>query len=1034
MSVIPGEIRQRYEENRQAAQSGQKNTGFNAPGGDIPRQDYWYQPGTSKAARGSEEINLNYEGLSIDNQSLDLTHKTATKYPQGYIRVSGTGDPNTSHAVVYDDTSGGERICYRHACGSGIDMKPDGSIVIVSRNNKVDLTTGNHHVIVEANGTMIYRGDVNMKVEGDYNLEVGGNYNIKVGGNWNLNVVGSYSKRIIGSFIESVGKNKFITVLGDLTQTLLGKVSESIKGNHSLIVKGEGDYNYGQDVVLTSEVEVSMSAPSINAVAQDMTLTGNTGTIGGENIVMYNYNMFTGHSINAIDNVTTATIYNATQVTTGHMNIPVVYGDLQGTAEFAKSADVTNSQNYSDPDTHPGSAGNTGSLLGYTVASDTTADIPPNTTKGPKKWPTDAASDYGPTGRDDQKPVPTEVTTKLWLENGVAMIQPVTVDDDDGIRNDQDLTNATGGVTHRPLKPNEVIAKLRTKSNRDNTAFTQKMIEQKCLDPSYTEKVPKHVGRIIGNVSQARLGQTIIGQRDLALTNTRYEPADTRQKTAVKIVLPEAQYDPNNFSKITMGTLIAKGYPISKFMSEGENLNGLSLIEKKTIARNLTAMVKILEIAKIPTFMKGYNTVIIFGVAKICDNSHPPVNSFDDFASVGRAIGFQVVNSNTGEVSLDATYDLICYLKDNCEYRKLVLSYDTFKPNLKGGDARLNATILVSIPPIPEDYRAAFKMMIATSHNYNVQSNNDFIESLEEEKIDLPPSEVDQPKITPEGLVEVITKSGYIALVAQPVYNNFQGFINELESTGYTIEDISGYTRSKQSYGYGYKGIDVWSAAASGLGISIDPSKNARGSAVAARKNNILPNSISSIAKKYGLGWGAGDHNNKYTGYKNSSIFSALSVEGGSIKAPRSDNIYQTDISRNKIKDAAAQTEEDLRQDSIPEKVLSNTNGREFVWSEDAVREYKLTQFYKLPEWDHVEMLNVVERGGFKVGTIFDVYEALGPGEFVKNQYQVWRIAFKTFNNSLDLRTYHLVQITDPEDVKRRNDIGAGSTMVWLKG
>ncbi len=1034
MSVIPGEIRQRYEENRQAAQSGQKNTGFNAPGGDIPRQDYWYQPGTSKAARGSEEINLNYEGLSIDNQSLDLTHKTATKYPQGYIRVSGTGDPNTSHAVVYDDTSGGERICYRHACGSGIDMKPDGSIVIVSRNNKVDLTTGNHHVIVEANGTMIYRGDVNMKVEGDYNLEVGGNYNIKVGGNWNLNVVGSYSKRIIGSFIESVGKNKFVTVLGDLTQTLLGKVSESIKGNHSLIVKGEGDYNYGQDVVVTSEVEVSMSAPSINAVAQDMTLTGNTGTIGGENIVMYNYNMFTGHSINAIDTVTTKSVYatdtlnsqtiTGTRINSTSMHASTFHGDLNGTAQNAVVGGT---------DTHPGSS------HGFSVSSIIQAAIDvtaANTTKGPKKWPTDAASDYGPTGRDDQKPVPTEVTTKLWLENGVAMVQSVFVDEDDGIRNDQDLTNATGGVTHRPLKPNEVIAKLRTKSNRDNTAFTQKMIEQKCLDPSYTEKVPKHVGRIIGNVSQARLGQTIIGQRDLALTNTRYEPADTRQKTAVKIVLPEAQYDPNNFSKITMGTLIAKGYPISKFMSEGENLNDLSLIEKKTIARNLTAMVKILEIAKIPTFMKGYNTVIIFGVAKICANSHPPVNSFDDFASVGRAIGFQVVNSNTGEVSLDATYDLICYLKDNCEYRKLVLSYDTFKPNPKGGDARLNATIMVSIPPIPEDYRAAFKMMIATSHNYNVQSNNDFIESLEEEKIDLPPSEADQPKITPEGLVEVITKSGYIALVAQPVYNNFQGFINELESTGYTIEDIRGYARSKQSYGYGYKGIDVWSAAASGLGITIDPSKNARGSAVAVRKNNILPNSISSIAKKYGLGWGAGDHVGKYTGYKDSSIFSALSIEGGSIKAPRSDNIYKTDISRNKINDAAAQTEEDLRQDSIPEKVLSNTNGREFVWSEDAIRHYRLTQFYKLPEWPHLEILTAVEGGQFKVGTIFDVYEALGPGEFVKNQYQVWRIAFKTFDNSLDLQTYHLVEISNPEDVKRRNDLTAraGMGMVWLKG
>ena len=893
MSVVPGEIRQRYEQNRGNAEAGQVSGGFNSPAGDIPRQDYWYQPGTSKAARGSEEINLNYEGLSLDKQSLDLMHKTSTQYPQGYVRVSGTGDPTTSHSVVYDDTRGGERICYRHSSGSGVDMKPDGSIVIVSRNNKVDLTTGNHHVIVEANGTMIYRGDVNMKVEGDYNLDVGGNYNIKVGGNWNLNVLGAYSKRVIGAFIESIGKGKFVTVLGDLTQTLLGKVSESIKGNHSLIVKGEGDYNYGQDVVVTSEVEVSMSAPSINAVAQDMTLTGNTGTIGGENIVMYNYNMFTGHSINAIDNVTTATIYNATQVTTGHMNIPVVYGDLQGTATQAM---VSNQAGL-----HPSSGSHAGSGYGYSAATDTTADIPPNTTKGPKKWPTDAASDYGPTGRDDQKPVPTEATTKLWLENGVAMIQPVAVDDDDGIKNDQNLTNSTGGVTDRPLTVDEVRTKLRVKANRNNTAFTQKMIEQGCLDPSYTQTTPDHVGRIISDKPQARLGQTIIGQKDVALTNIRYKPADTRQKTQVKIVLPESQYNPNSFSKVTMGTLIGKGWPISKFMDEGQNLNDLDLVQRKQLARNLTAMVKILQIAKIPAFMKGYNPVIKFGVAKINDNEHPPVNSFSDFASTGRAIGFEVVNSATGEMSLDATYDLVCYLKDNCEYRKLVLSYDTMGPsgNEKGKNAALHALILVSIPEIPEDFKASFKMKIATSHNYEVQSNSDFVESLEEEAITLPESNPDEPEITVEGLVDVKTKKGYTAKVAQPVYDKFQNFVNDLEATGYTIENISGYSRTKQSYGKDYKGTDIWSAQASGLAIIIDPHKNTSGSGKRPPKN-ILSGGVVKIAKKYGIVWGGTGS----VGFKNTAHFSALYADGGSIKYPRSNKIYKTTESKQKVKEA----------------------------------------------------------------------------------------------------------------------------------
>jgi len=1019
MSVVPGEIRQRYDQNRGNAEAGRVSGGFNSPGGDIPRQDYWYQPGTSKAARGSEEINLNYEGLSLDKQSLDLMHKTSTQYPQGYVRVSGTGDPTTSHAVVYDDTRGGERICYRHSSGSGVDMKPDGSIVIVSRNNKVDLTTGNHHVIVEANGTMIYRGDVNMKIEGDYNLDVGGNYNIKVGGNWNLNVLGAYSKRVIGAFIESIGKGKFVTVLGDLTQTLLGKVSESIKGNHSLIVKGEGDYNYGQDVVVTSEVEVSLSAPSINAVAQDVTVTGNTGTIGGENIVMYNYNMYTGHSINALDTVTTKSMYatdtldtqtiNSTRVNSTSMHATTFHGDLTGIADQAIASDTA---------VFASRGGGPGAPDGWTNVN-TTADAvdatAANTTKGPKKWPTDAASDWGPTGRDDQKPVPTEVTTKLWLENGVAMIQPVTVDDDDGIKNDQNLTNSTAGVTDRPLTVDEVRTKLRVKANRNNTAFTQKMIEQECLDPSYTQTTPDHVGRIISDKPQARLGQTIIGQKDVALTNIRYKPADTRQKTQVKIVLPESQYNPNSFSKVTMGTLIGKGWPISKFMDEGQNLNHLDLVQRKQLARNLTAMVKILQIAKIPAFMKGYNPVVKFGVAKINDNEHPPVNSFSDFASTGRAIGFEVVNSATGEMSLDATYDLVCYLKDNCEYRKLVLAYDTMGPsgNEKGKNAALHALILVSIPEIPEDFKASFKMKIATSHNYEVQSNSDFVESLEEEAITLPESNPKEPEITVEGLVDVKTKKGYTAKVAQPVYDKFQNFVNDLEATGYTIENISGYSRTKQSYGKDYKGTDIWSAQASGLAIIIDPHKNTSGSGKKPPKN-ILSGGVAKIAQKYGIVWGGSGS----VGFKNTAHFSALYADGGSIKHPRSNKVYKTSASEEKIKKAVE------KKTSPPV-----SSGYEFISMKEDIEYFKAYEYSHLPEWDYLGYLDRVENSQYPAGTQFKVIDLHQTPNF--RIYQVWQ----GFYSGEKQNMWGLVEITDPDDVKRREQMAKDMAIAfrWLK-
>ncbi|HAV29092.1 MAG TPA: hypothetical protein DCW93_04135, partial [Saprospirales bacterium] len=272
------------DKNRQATLQGKTlGTGFEDPAGELPRSEYFYQPGTEKSTRGETIHNLETDvAVTVGREDISLVHEVPSSATEVSIKTTPKG-----HVILYDDTIGSERILLKHMSGAGVEMKPDGSIIVNARGNRVDLITGNHHLFTEGNGNLTYSGDLNMNIGGDFNLDVGGNYNLKVGGHWIVNVFGSYTKRIIGMMAETIQKVKSTTVLKDVTNTFLGKLSTSVKADYEFVVRGEADYNHKGSTTLTSQTEISLSSPNINIVAQDLTATGNTGTIGGENIVMY---------------------------------------------------------------------------------------------------------------------------------------------------------------------------------------------------------------------------------------------------------------------------------------------------------------------------------------------------------------------------------------------------------------------------------------------------------------------------------------------------------------------------------------------------------------------------------------------------------------------------------------------------------------------------------------------------------------------------------------------------------------------------
>ena len=117
----------------------------------------------------------------------------------------------------------------------------------------------------------------------------------------------------------------------------------------------------------------------------------------------------------------------------------------------------------------------------------------------------------------------------------------------------------------------------------------------------------------------------------------------------------------------------------------------------------------------------------------------------------------------------------------------------------------------------------------------------------------------------------VNTKSGPSALVAKALVPAFQGFINDLEATGYPIKEIHGiFTKNALSHPINnYHSI--------GAAIDINPETNGYYSPKRTKLPTDMPKNVSELAKKHGLGWG-GDA----TEYNNAMHFSAAKEEGGS--------------------------------------------------------------------------------------------------------------------------------------------------------
>ena len=97
----------------------------------YPFREYAGRQTTNLEARGIEENTLPYGGGTIDT-NLEFKDFASSEYPYNQVRKTVSG-----HVQEFDDTPGRERILIKHRKGSGVEIQPDGTILIYSTKNTV---------------------------------------------------------------------------------------------------------------------------------------------------------------------------------------------------------------------------------------------------------------------------------------------------------------------------------------------------------------------------------------------------------------------------------------------------------------------------------------------------------------------------------------------------------------------------------------------------------------------------------------------------------------------------------------------------------------------------------------------------------------------------------------------------------------------------------------------------------------------------------------------------------------------------------
>ncbi len=644
--------------------------------GQFPRKEYINVASTNLSARGLKENELTIGGSSADF-NLDLVDMPPSEYPLNQVRETITG-----HVTEVDDTPGRERMLFKHRTGAGIDMRPDGTIIINAKYNTIEITGNDQKILVKGDGDMHYQGNLKLSVDGDMDVNVGGNYNLNVKGARRDNVGESYQLKAVENYETTVIGNKSTFIKGVNTDTYLSDNNIITKGNMTTRVEKDINQYAGEDTMITSTSELSISTKNANIAATDMVVQSTTGMIGGDNVFHYGKNY-----------------YGTSATFTAGVTAPTFHGSLEGNAKTATEAG------------RAGTAGAIGASGSAGTHTNTATD-------------TDVRTSFPAPGPD-----------AAWLNDYLTQsgygYRIVSIDVGDVVADEIDKTNTYNGISKVNLTTRQVRSKLRDPNTARNGNFIARCQTESILSSSVIQQKPDgfDIGRIenTDGTPQRAFGEEFPGgdiTEKIELTN------NARKSITV---VPAQLYNPE-LNLVAQGIIDART-PLSRGIKLGTFLGGhadpvtinhiIDEVDRVRIAKNLYLHAKFMEATQRHLDRKNkFSISVSEGFYKPEPGETLEIDSINELMSKGRAVVYEVRDRN-GLISLKGTFDLAVHVKDFENFEKMILSYDSYSP-----DGSLHAEIIMIMPEVTPLWKVEYDNKIETRYNNVVQTNGELVEIL----------------------------------------------------------------------------------------------------------------------------------------------------------------------------------------------------------------------------------------------------------------------------------------------------------------
>lgn len=573
---------------------------------DFPNPEYFGSTNVNYAAVGADRTTL-WTGGTVGDK---VPQGTSSIYPLNQVSESRSG-----HRTEVDDTPGNQRMIFRHANQkTGIELGPEGNIVITTPKGRVEVIGEDHDVIVEGNGKLIYKGNLELQVTGDINMECH-NYNLTVHGNKTERVKGASRTQVKGNMGTEVSGAMSTTVGGFVVNTFLKGMQNNIKGTFTNAVNGIANFFASGTTNVTSEGNMFIAADNMNQTANNMTVMGGAGTIGGASV------LFAGKGATFGEGVTA----------------PTFHGSLEGNAKTATEA---------------GKAGTAGSLGASGSAGSHTNTATPTITSIST----------------------SEVASLIEPDNNsVVGARQVKVDVGDFIRDQLNSSKANGGVTSE--KPTTAIARdrFRNPNNRTNSDFVANAIGQGAICISFNEKIPVGIGRKSNydtpKASSGEINPAYIPSKRTEVFTTVPDEYNPENVYAVSAMMPPS-------TLLAPGIPLSKFLSTGE---TSVNMDAVTTDKEARVrlARYYYLHAQIIKtIQNDDGPFRDYRLEVAEGLYKKEPGETIEKDSIADLRRQGRAVVYNLVNDR-GEPAVDKMYDLADFWKDTIAYEKLILDYDT---------------------------------------------------------------------------------------------------------------------------------------------------------------------------------------------------------------------------------------------------------------------------------------------------------------------------------------------------------------------